>query len=155
MVIQVLRPSDSSAPFSFWCRPLILMNINLIESFISPSPCSVSLSVYLSILSVCPSVRPSICLSVCLSVCEWIWHEKNKQTNKPKSPGTPLKSLFSTCCFYKCGNQRQKYAQLTLWGWCFSLFICLPSKLLAVNLSARSPTAPDICSNAGIPSAHL
>lgn len=36
----------------------------------------------------------------------------------------------------------------------FSLFIWLPSKLLAVNLSASSPTAPDICSNAGIPSVH-
>lgn len=29
MVIQVATPSDSSASFSFWCRSLILMNINL------------------------------------------------------------------------------------------------------------------------------
>lgn len=32
MVIQVLRPFDLSASFSFLCGPLILMNVNLIES---------------------------------------------------------------------------------------------------------------------------
>lgn len=49
MVIQVLRPFDLSASFSFlWC-PLILMNMNLIESpFISP----------------CPSTRLFACLSL-------------------------------------------------------------------------------------------
>ncbi len=34
-------------------------------------------------------------------------------------------------------------------------FICLRSKLLAVNSSANSPAAPVICLNGGIPMVHL
>lgn len=133
MVIQVLRPSDSSASFSFWCCPLILMNLNLIESFISPSACA------------------PVCLSVCILRVK---RPQNKTKGRNEAP-TQHAWLLDARCFYKCGNQRKKLCVIDTLGMAFSLFIWLPSKLLAVNLSARSPTAPDICSNAAIPSAHL
>lgn len=130
MVIQVLRPSDSSASFSFWCCPLILMNVNLIESFIS--------------LSACTPVRLSVCI---LRAKRPQITQKGGTRRRPSTPGFSARAVF-----YKCGK---KLCVIDTLGMAFSLFIWLPSKLLAVNLSARSPTAPDICSNAAIPSAHL
>lgn len=82
--------------------------------------------------------------------------ERERERWKTPSPGSLFKMLFSTLCLHKYGNHREKLFVIdTLGNIFFPRFIRLRSKLLAVNLSAGSPTAPDICSNAGIPLVHL
>lgn len=72
--------------------------------------------------------------------------------------GTAQKPNFPSCIALKgsimFGSReiREKFCVIDTLG---LFFICLRSKLLAVNSSANSPAAPVICLNGGIPMVHL
>lgn len=80
------------------------------------------------------------------------------EKNKRASPRCTAKASFSSCTSLKCAIMfgsleiREKCDVIDTLG---LFFICLRSKLLAVNSSANSPAAPVICLNGGIPMVHL
>lgn len=72
--------------------------------------------------------------------------------------GTLRKPHFPNCIALKSSIMfgsleiREKFCVIDTLG---LFFICLRSKLLAVNSSANSPAAPVICLNGAIPMVHL
>lgn len=130
MVIQVLRPFDLSASFSFlWC-PLVLMNTNVIEPpQPPPPPPPVPLHLSVGLSAVWPAVtltwepyaRAFAAILNNLAAEAEIFplngsgvknqrQKKGREREKWKtrSPGTLFKMLFSTLCFHKYGNHREK-----------------------------------------------
>lgn len=77
---------------------------------------------------------------------------------KERLVGALRKTHFSSCTSLKYAIMfgsleiREKCDVIDTLG---LFFICLHSKLLAVNSSANSPAAPVICLNGGIPMVHL
>lgn len=155
MVIQVLRPFDLSASFSFWRCPLILMNRRVIEAL--------SLSFIRSFLwpeSIVSRGGPN-CFAGHIpnaatdaEFCFFWWFDQVCKKHNLESCLLPV--LHCCTAFFSFVEIREMISNLHFRDFFFHIFfIWLPSELLAVNLSASSPAAPDICLNGGIPSVQL